>query len=423
MPGQLVHDKIFFFLILGIAFSIPVYGGLIPPLIMMLFLNWLAEGSYITTFPRLLRERPRRTVFALSVLFFLYLAGMTYTTNISNGLFDLEVKLSIFIFPLIFATNKTIAFSEDKIKKILAVFVLGCLAGTLILLGRAVIETIMFQTKNAFYYSPLSWTFHPGYMAMYLALCISILVFYLVRTIKSSGWLQKTTLIMLILYFSTFIFLLSSKGGLLGLLLTLLFYSLVLFFKYRDRRAGLIMAGSTFLMFFIGLNLFTFTADRIFQVKKDIVQKNTFQSTESSTADRKAAWKSSIDVLKKHWMFGVGTGDVKDVLLEQYRLNNYSFAFENKLNAHNQFLQTFMAIGVAGVLSLILLLLIPGLGSLRTSNFIYFLFLLVFSMNIFGESMFETQGGVVFFAFFNVILFTSRTTISRWAVEPVSWNI
>jgi len=47
----------------------------------------------------------------------------------------------------------------------------------------------------------------------------------------------------------------------------------------------------------------------------------------------------------------------------------------------------------------------PALIAFKRKDYIYFFFILLFAMSILTESMFENQAGVVFYAFFNALLF------------------
>jgi hypothetical protein len=53
------------------------------------------------------------------------------------------------------------------------------------------------------------------------------------------------------------------------------------------------------------------------------------------------------------------------------------------------------------------MLFLPAVAAFRRKDYIYFFFIILFSMNILVESMFENQAGVVFYAFFNSLLFWS----------------
>ncbi|MCX6250038.1 MAG: hypothetical protein NTX61_04725 [Bacteroidetes bacterium] len=86
------HERIFYLLTLCIAFFIPVYDKLLPWLVSLLVLNWLVEGRYVKTIPRLLREKRRLRVISFALIYLLYLVGMLYSSNLDYGWFDLEVK-------------------------------------------------------------------------------------------------------------------------------------------------------------------------------------------------------------------------------------------------------------------------------------------------------------------------------------------
>ena len=77
MKRKPIHRKIFHLLLPAVVFFIPVYGRILPPLIFLLFLNWLAEGSYVVTFALLLRDKKRAALFSFSLLYLLYVAGIS----------------------------------------------------------------------------------------------------------------------------------------------------------------------------------------------------------------------------------------------------------------------------------------------------------------------------------------------------------
>jgi O-antigen ligase len=80
-----------------------------------------------------------------------------------------------------------------------------------------------------------------------------------------------------------------------------------------------------------------------------------------------------------------------------------------KLNAHNQYLQTFISIGIIGLIILLYMLVFPAIRAFQQKDFIFMIFLAVFAVNIMLESMLENQAGVIFYALFNVILYSSKT--------------
>ena len=79
-------------------------------------------------------------------------------------------------------------------------------------------------------------------------------------------------------------------------------------------------------------------------------------------------WKCSIEIIKENVFFGVGTGDVKTELNKKYEEKNIQQALKDNLNSHNQFLQTYVAIGLPGFILLLASLLLPLLYGIKKGN-------------------------------------------------------
>jgi O-antigen ligase len=402
-----IHRKISLGLTLAIAFVIPVSKGLLPVLIVLLALNWLIEGEYIRTVPLLFREKPRLLMLSFSALYLLYLAGLIHTSNFQYAREDLEVKLSIFIFPLIFATSAFPLFSKKETGMILRSFAAGCIAGSLIFLGRAAYEALVLHKAGAFYYTNLAWNFHPSYYAMYIAFAISNIIFFFAVRKSVTGSLKVALHILILLFFTLMIVLLSSKAGLLLWLSVIGFYAVILVFKFKRWVYGPAFLALALAAFAILLLSFPNAATRVSQAKQDMTSSDAFESSARSTGDRVLIWRASKEVIRRNLIVGVGTGDVRDELMVEYRNENVITIFKHYLNAHNQYIQTFIALGISGLLLLVAMMLVPAFFSFRRENYMYFAFLFLVAISMFVESMLERQEGVVFYVFFNTLLFSS----------------
>jgi O-antigen ligase len=410
-----IHRQVYLWSCAGIAFAIPVWGRLLPTLIVILILNWLVSGDFIRNFPRLKSERERRNMLAFSGLYLLYVAGLLWTTDFDYAWFDLEVKLSMLIFPLVFATADFGFLYPGSFRLILRSYVAGCVAGSLILFSHSVMlwkEGV----ENAFFYLQLGWHFHASYYAMYLNLAIAVILTGAVSGNSASskdfrpgndgsrfpgpGWVLVSC------WFFVFIFLLSSKMGLISLVLNGLFTATYWIIIRKRYMSGIILLTAFSLSFWACTRVFSLATSR-FDQSAETIKGNAPRNQARSTADRIDIWKASIDIIRSSPLTGVGTGDVKDKLMEKYRERNISHALEFKLNAHNQYLQTFMTLGVPGISLLLLMLILPALTSFRKKCFLYLFFILLFAVNILVESMLETQAGVVWYAFFNSVFFLS----------------
>lgn len=130
--------------------------------------------------------------------------------------------------------------------------------------------------------------------------------------------------------------------------------------------------------------------------------------SEGSTQARIYAFKTSIEIISENFWLGVGTGDIDPVTNSTYKENGYEGALKRKLNAHNQFLQTFGALGLFGFLSLVLIFVgLWFLGVTQKNELIIFFTTLCFLFAL-TESFLETQAGIVFFSFFSLILTSQK---------------
>jgi O-antigen ligase len=408
-PGKriLIHHNFFYFLILSIVFFIPVYGRILPALISLLCLNWLIEGTYIKTCALVFKERKRTELFSFTFLYILYLVGMSYSSNLVYGWFDLEVKLSMFLFPLIFATSEPFYLKRGKTNTILVFFIAGCFTSTLLLYGHALYMMVANHTENAFYYRQLSWHFNPSYLAMYFTFALAILGYWLMEGYNFFKRYQVLGTLMLMINFFIFIVLLNSKAGWLSLFMVIIIYTVTLVVLKHKWLTGTVALLVSVLLFYFCLTLFPGLGERVKQSGKDLQTMDSPGKDPKSTAERIAVWKSSIEIIKSHTLFGVGTGDVKDALMERYKANNLTKIMNQKLDAHNQYLQTFISLGIFGLIILLYMLVFPVIRAFQQKDFIFMIFLAVFAINIMFESMLENQAGVIFYALFNVILYSS----------------
>ncbi|MCK9204765.1 MAG: O-antigen ligase family protein [Bacteroidales bacterium] len=405
---QRVHQQLFFICSFALAFFLPVFPKILPIIIVVMTINWLFSGIYLKTVPRLFVEKWRLHTISFISFYLLYLVGMLYSTDYSYGWFDLEVKLSLLIFPIIFATSDLSVYNESRIRLILGSFIGGCITGSLILLGHTWLFNARWGVPDTYYYSNLSWYFHTSYLAMYFTFGVGIMLYYLSVDPFKQSFPKILLLSLLILYLEIFIFLFSSKAGLIMLALTQVLFVILLLYK----KIGLTKVTYIFLIMatvFIGFSrIFPFAFKRIAKADTMVTSSQNIQSNPNDgTIARMEIWKISAGLIRQNFFFGVGTGDVKDVLMEAYRDHQLYPVYKKKLNAHNQYIQTFITIGVVGFSLLVATLFIPAIRSLRRGEYLYFIFVLIFAGNILFESMFETQAGVIFYAFFNAFAFSN----------------
>ncbi len=406
LSKQEVHNKIYTVLFLALVFFIPLYQGFLNLIIVLIGANWLLEWNFREKLSRAMSETVRRNNLFFSVLYILYLLGLLYTDNFKYGLFDVEVKLSLLIFPVLISTIPSEFYETKIIYRILWSFVIGAFISTLICILFALIKFSYFHSTSDFYYSRLSVFLHPGYFSMYLNFAVAILIYFLHERWNDLTSAGRSIYIILIGWFFTFIILLSSKAGILSLAMIFLVctgYCLIL--KKRILHALLMLIGIS-LAFWISFTIFPQSFGRLTQASKVMVSSKQINTdTKEGTAERLLIWRYSLDIIKSNFLFGLGTGDVKDGLIEVYKSYDIAMAEDRQLNAHNQYLQTFISIGLIGFMVLILMFILPAIYSIKDNYYLYLLFLIIVGFNFLVESILERQAGVIFYGFFNSYLF------------------
>ncbi len=395
MRRKQFHIQAHYYLAIIIALCLP-FARFTPIFISLLLLNWLVEGDFKNKFQTLLQNK---FSFLFLAFFVLHLGGIAYTSNMDSGLFDLQVKLSLFIFPIVLASRP---FNNFQVRNIFLFFVAGGILSSLFLLSRA--AYLWFSlSENHFFYQAFSVLLHPSYLSMYLDLSIAWLLLGILRSEKGR---RITSVIsgLIILYFTFIIILLSSKMGLLTLILIFVGFTVYFIISRRKLLVGAIVLALISTSVFSLVRFVPEIGDRVQNAVHALSNPPKDNSEIESTAVRLLIWQAAREVVSEHPVLGVGTGDSKDELMKEYKRQEMNGAYEHNLNAHNEFYQVAVSLGMIGLLVLVLSLFAPLFAAFRRQNVIYAAFLLIIIFNFMPESMLEVQAGVMFYAFFNSLL-------------------
>ncbi|HNQ12885.1 MAG TPA: O-antigen ligase family protein [Bacteroidia bacterium] len=388
-------------LLMVIFFLMPIYIKLLPPLIVVFVLV-----SVLNLFlnPRDAKWKKEKWSILGLIGFYLFLiVSLLWSDNLSYGLKDLEIKLSLLIFPLIFGIHPSILRSKDVFRS----FISGLVMGALIRWGRCI--WIYFNENIWVTYKDFSVDIHPSYLSMYMVLGLILLIHVssYIKTQKKYLIVVSTSIALLLL---VSIFQLSSKMGMISVVIPFVYGSFILFTRMRSKVVSISLILCSITLFVYAFSNNTRLTGFVNQNNPSVESKLERKSSLESTAVRKYIWSSAFVQIKNNILFGVGTGDIKDQLIVQYQIDGLTGAAENKLNAHNQFLQVALAIGLVGLLFFLLQFTIPIYTTWQFRPIILILFSLLCCLNFCVESMLETQAGTIFFGLFNAYLcFNSDT--------------
>jgi O-antigen ligase len=114
--------------------------------------------------------------------------------------------------------------------------------------------------------------------------------------------------------------------------------------------------------------------------------------------------KASLELIKENFWIGVGTGDIEDALIAQYKKMESGLKTEYMFHAHNQFFAIFITFGIFGLIWFIFALLYPPYFKDAFSDYFFLTFFLIIIWSMLSDDTLETQAGVTLFAFFYSLL-------------------
>lgn len=398
-------------LLLALAFLLPLWPTALPALTAAIVVVRLVTRVRWMERP-LLRIDLRLPAFGAVLLLLVHIAGMVWTSNTDFGWFDVSIKLPLLLFPL-FALLP--GAPRDGRDAVLGTFCLGNVVAVLLCVGAAVLRSFGAAGVGAsqFLSSRFSIFLHPSYFALYLSIGLAVWFLGDLHS-RYRSWLAWTIVGSL----AVGVVLTESRMGWI-VLPAVLVWSLVHHWRSPAIRRPLVAvlslcAVGAFLLIVVSPGV-RYRVQEVFTASSQEVAVDA----SSSASVRVLVWRAAREVAVENAPLGTGTGDVKDELIANYERSGYSFAAEHRLNAHNQFLQTAAALGVPGVLSMLLMLLVPLVFALRggdpCSRAVHMCVLLVLIMNWSVESMLETQAGALFTGFLLWVLWwpTASTPSSR----------
>lgn len=391
-----LKDKVNYYLILLIAFFIPLIKEAIAPLIILFFITSIINKK------QKLFAHLNKNLFLILGFYFLGFISLFYGNNTSNTWFNNEIKLSLFVFPISFLISN-IDFKKS-FRPILKSFVEGTIFAVILSLINALTSYYYDSDSSVFFYSDLSYFAHTSYFSLYLNFSIAILYYFWFSPSKQD-YIPPYLNFGLSFFLSLIILMLASKTGIITLLLVHLIGILFWVKKYQKFKQASILFGTLAIFISIGLYSSPQVIDRLITMKESIL--NYDGTPNSSSTIRIAVWTEALELIKEKPILGHGVGDVSDQLTNRYQEKGFIKLAKKHLNSHNQYLQILIGSGIIGFLYFLFLIIYPTIKiEVTVSKLLYFLFLILILVNFMTESMLETQSGIIFFAFFLTLFYS-----------------
>lgn len=409
-----------------VVFSLPFGKSIFVPILLgwlcAVLLRYLVKRDYSV-------DRFKGLLILPILLYLLHINGVAQSANLEGGLFDMQMKLSLLLLPLLYPYRRE--SYKSNWRNFLWTFVAGCASISLYYFGYAIYRSYTlinglwifnpipeYGWNNYFLSTEFSYLIHPSYLALYLLVALLIIGVELSRWRKRGAGVKIAVTLVGLLLVSALI-LLQSRAGILGFGLLALVWLLYLVFAKRKYVVGVGVLVALF-----GLTYFVFTKfDRLVNTAKSLEttaeEGIKSQNKEEGTTVRFWIWKSALSVVSEHPIWGVGTGDVRDEMQEQYESRGMASAAQYRHNAHNQYLETWLGVGVFGLLALLAMFIAPLWVGIKRRDWLLVGFICLCSVSFMFESMLNSIAGVGFFAIFYTILVSRSGLEASGNAKPV----
>ena len=340
------------------------------------FFSWHQDQTYMY-------EKNVYVLIPMMCYWLAYLFSMLWTENRAVGWVEVGEDAWFFLIPLACLCTDLRQISKKMLRAMLWLFVLSMSLLFWYLLVKAIIVISQFPSHSLMDGLRVFPEFmHHGYSSLYVAAGLTFLYTELIQKEKLGGKM----LVLLVfcacclLLFSIFV---NSRAGVLCLIMLALVCGLHICFIQRKLRQGIIAIVAVLAL----VAVVHFAMPEQFRR----LSKTTTEIAEGETSDaRFRIMENAWMVVKENVWFGVGAGDRMDSLVPYYGTLDDTYC------PHNQFLDTWLATGVFGMLILWAMLLIPIMVAWRKHQFFPFVVNMMLIMNLLVESMVERQMGVVF---------------------------
>ena len=364
-------------------------------------------------------------------LYLLMLLSFTWSIDKERTIAAISKELPLLLFPICFLLFRS--FSEPEKHKIIKGFSYGMVAFSLFYLIKAAIRFFISQDTSVFFYHELvTKDVNAIHVSVYMAVSF---FYFLVKPIKTK--FDKLALAILFLM----VFLLSSKNIVVVFLGLLGFY--YLFFsktakKLRLRNLILILV-LVFSLPFIGKvkerfkqeyetimtdssvnDVISKGSEKVYNVSiKQAWTNETFKANDffPGTAFRVYQFRIFIEFMQEEAIFWSGFGlDASYSKIEEKGVQYHLFLGDEnqegyqKMNFHNQYIQTFAELGVFGFLLLLIMLALSIRNAIDSKNYLHIAFSVLMISLFFTESFLWRQRGITFFIVMYCILNTKIKT-------------
>jgi O-antigen ligase len=330
-------DKTFQFLLIILAFLMPltVFGGNL--IIVIICFLWLFSGNYKSKFDQIINNK---LMLASIVFFCLHVVGLLWTEDLAWGLHIVH-KMWYFIglFPILYTIVR-----KDYISNYISAFLLAISITEVFsyLVWFEIIEPF----KNATVINPTPFMSHVSYNPI-----LAFAIYFVLHEI----FFNKKITNFLFSFYSFFAISMTINmfitGGRAGQVMYFAMMAIIIFQFFNIQKIK-----SLLLISFLVPGIFysAYTTSDLFQQRVDAAVKNTISYSENMhtpVGERITFAINSWELIKENPIIGIGTGDFP---MEYKKINQINTPkLPNATNPHNMYTLITVELGVIGLISML----------------------------------------------------------------------
>lgn len=388
--SSLKDFKYLFIAYLVLSFVLPLHQKLTVLAVILLIIVWVTQ--IFTTKIRNIKLHHYIIPGLFVAYYALHMISITWSDNLNFALFDLTIKLSFFIIPIIISIN-SFYIKENELEQILKVYLYGNLLVVIISISHSTINYIFFdEPSTIFFYTNFAIYHHPAYMGMYLNFAL-LIVIYLYEKNKFSPKLAIISASLILISITLTL----ARIAILTALCLIFVYFIWLAHKYKLKQIITIIILIAAIM---GLLYVASLRFERFQLKHYLILNSNKQEIPIYKDTRFFTFAAGFGVFKENWLLGCGIGDIHNELQKQYQKLNFVKGIQKKLNVHNQFLQTAASLGIFGICILACIFFFIIFRSIKQKQPLLLGLTLIIFLASLTESILERQSGIIFTTFF-----------------------
>lgn len=237
------------------------------------------------------------------------------------------------------------------------------------------------------------------HVSLAVLLCFAVIL-VLNNSVYKTGKFEKLINVLLLIWFTYFLHILSVRTGILLLYVSLFLYGAILLITQKKIVITVSLLLLLILSSVISYHKIPTIKSKIAYTFYGIEQYQNKQDTANVVSDsrRILSDKIGIEILQKNKLSGVGIGDIKDEMHIIYKQRYPQFKVEVYSHIHNQYLYTMCGVGLLTGSLFCILLLLPMIQFIRDKNYVFILLYGMLLMVMLWEPFIESQiGNSIFF--------------------------